>query len=130
MERNRMEKKDERGIALIMALVSLLVVAVIAVVLMTSPNIERKMSGSDLRAAQALNLAEAGVGEAMARIRNFDVSFPPGNPRSVAQIFLAPAGSVPVLGADSVGLETKQPAGQWLDYSRPTKGPDILTVEF
>src|SRR5437762_1418841 len=110
MERRRMTNSNERGIALVMALVSLLVVAVIAVVLMTSLNIERKISGSDLRNSQALNLADAGVGEAMSRIRNFDITLPQGNPRSVAQIFLTAAGSVPVLGADSVAIETKQPA--------------------
>ncbi len=123
-------KPGERGIALVMALVSLLVVAVIAVVLMTSLNIERRVSGSDLRDAQALNLAEAGVGEALARIRNFDITLSQANPRSVAQIFLDSAGSVPVLGTDSTAIETKQPAGQWLTYSSSTKGPDALTIEF
>lgn len=130
MERKRMASSNERGIALIMALVSLLVVAVIAVVLMTSLNIERKISGGDLRDSQSLNLAEAGVGEAMSRIRNFDISLPQGNPRAVAQIFLDAAGSVPVLGTDSVAIETKQPAGQWLTYTAANKGPDVLTVEF
>lgn len=130
MERKRVMNSNERGIALVMALVSLLVVAIIAVVLMTSLNIERRISGGDLRDAQALNLADAGVGEAMSRIRNFDISLPQANPRAVAQIFLQPAGSVPVLGTDSVGIETKQPAGQWLNYTTPTKGPDVLTVEF
>jgi len=125
-----MKKPGERGIALVMALVSLLVVAVIAVVLMTSLNIERRVSGNDLRDSQALNLAEAGVGEALSRIRNFDISLPQNNPRSVAQIFLANAGSVPVLGTDSTGIETKQPAGQWLTYSSANKGPDALTIEF
>lgn len=130
MERKRIAHSNQRGIALVMALVSLLVVAVIAMVLMTSLNIERKISGSDLRDSQALNLAEAGVGEAMSRIRNFDITLSPANPRAVAQIFLAPAGSVPVLGTDSVAIETRQPAGQWLTYTKPTKGPDVLTVEF
>src|SRR4029079_9242039 len=130
MERKRMASSNERGIALIMALVSLLVVAVIAVVLMTSLNIERKISGGDLRDSQSLNLAEAGVGEAMSRIRNFDISLSQANPRAVAQIFLDAAGSVPVLGTDSVAIETKQPAGSWLTYTTPNKGPDVLTVEF
>lgn len=120
----------ERGIALVMALVSLLVIAVIAVVLMISLNVERKISGVDLRDAQALNLAEAGIGEATSRIRNFDITLPQNNPRSVAQIFLTVAGSVPVLGTDSIAIETKQPAGQWLSYSTANKSPDALTVQF
>jgi len=130
MKRKLVANSGERGIALVMALVSLLVIAVIAVVLMMSLNIERKISGGDLRDSQALNMAEAGVGEAMARIRNFDITLPQNNPRSVAQIFLASAGSVPVLGTDSIAVETKQPAGQWLTYSTPNKTTDVLTVEF
>ena len=105
MKRTFLAKPGERGIALVMALVSLLVVAVIAVVLMMSLSIERKISGNDLRDSQSMNLAEAGVGEAMSRIRNFDISLPPANPRAVAQIFLTNAGSVPVLGTDSVAIE-------------------------
>lgn len=122
--------RNERGIALIMALISLLVIAVIAMVLMVSLNVERKISGHDLRDSQALNLAEAGVGEALARIRNLDISMSTANPRAVAQIFLAPAGSVPVLGTDSTALETEQPAGQWLNYSTAAKSKDALTVQF
>ncbi len=130
METGFRERGGERGIALVMALVSLLVVAVIAILLMTSLNVERKLTGHDVRDAQALNFAEAGVGEAMARLRNSDIVLPPTNPRAVAQIFLTTAGSVPVLGTDSVAVETKQPAGAWLTYSTATKSKDALTVEF
>src|SRR6185295_16755438 len=83
-----------------------------------------------LRESQALNSAEAGIGEAMSRLRNSDITLATSNPRQVAQIFLTTAGSVPVLGVDSLAIETKQPAGQWLTYSTATKSKDALTVEF
>lgn len=121
---------SERGIALVMAVISLLVIAVIALVLTTSLNMEKRLAGHDVRDSKALNLAEAGVAEALSRIRSQDIALSTANPRAVAQIFLAPAGSVPVLGADSTGLETAQPTGEWLNYSTPTKSRDALTVEF
>ncbi|MEO5617051.1 MAG: PilX N-terminal domain-containing pilus assembly protein [Candidatus Eisenbacteria bacterium] len=130
MRRAMKAGRNERGIALVMALISLLVIAVIAMFLMTSLTVERKLSGHDLRDSQALNIAEAGVGEALARVRNLDISLSTANPRSVAQIFLVPAGSVPVLGTDSVAIETEQPAGAWLNYSTDAKSKDALTVKF
>ena len=126
----RSSPRGERGIALVMALLVLLVMALLASVLMMSVSINRKVAGHDLRMAQALNTAEAGVGEALARIRNGDLTLPLNNPRAVGQIFLCNAGSVPVLGTDSIAVETRQPAGQWLNYSPATRGPDALTVQF
>jgi hypothetical protein len=120
----------ERGVALVMALLVLLVMALLAAVLMMSISINRKVAGNDLRMSKALNTAEAGVGEALARIRSGDLPLPLNNPKAVGQIFLCAAGSVPVLGTDSVAVETRQPAGQWLNYSPATPGPDALTVHF
>jgi len=77
---------------------------------------------------QSLNLAEAGVGEAEARIIKQETLMDPTDPNGVCQIFNTPAGSVPVLGADSTALATGQPVGSYLSYSTPTKGPDVLTI--
>lgn len=120
----------ERGVALVMALLVLLVMALLAAVLMMSVSINRKVAGHDLRMAKALNNAEAGVSEAMARIRSGDLPLPVNNPRAVGQIFLCPAGSVPVLGTDSIAVETRQPAGEWLSYSTASRSPEALTVQF
>jgi Tfp pilus assembly protein PilX len=120
----------ERGVALVMALLVLLVMALLAAVLMMSISINRKVAGHDLRMSKALNTAEAGVGEALARIRSGDLALSTANPKAVGQIFLCPAGSVPVLGTDSIAVETRQPAGQWLNYSPASRGPDPLTVQF
>jgi len=123
-------EQGERGIALVIALMVLMVVTMLAVVLMMTVNVGRRTAGHGLRATDALNVAEAGVSEALSLIRHGDINLNTGNPRSVAQVFLASSGSVPALGADSVGVGTKQPAGEWLSYSTPDRGPDALTVRF
>jgi len=120
----------ERGIALVMAMLVLLVLSVMAMILMMNVTANRQVAGMDLRGTQALTVAEAGLGEAMSRLRNGDVTLPTANPKAVAQIFLTPAGSVPVCGTDTTALETSQPAGQWLRYSSSSKGADVLTVQF
>jgi type IV pilus assembly PilX-like protein len=122
--------ESERGVALVMALLVLLVMALLAAVLMMSVSINRKVAGHDLRMSKALNNAEAGVSEALARIRSGDIVLSATNPRAVGQIYLCQAGSVPVLGTDSIAVETKQPVGEWLNYSPASRGPDPLTVQF
>ncbi len=122
--------RKEKGIALVVAMLVLLVITIIAIVLMTTVTVGRRSAGHGLRATDALNVAEAGVSEAVALIRHGDINLDPSNPRSVAQVFLTVPGSVPALGTDSVGVATKQPAGDWLSYSTPGRSPDALTVEF
>lgn len=121
---------NERGIALVIALLVLMVISMLGIIMMMTVTVERRTAGHDLRASEALNVAESGVSEAIALIRHGDITLNPANPRSVAQVFLALPGSVPVPGADTVGVATKQPAGDWLQYSTPSRGPDVLTVAF
>jgi hypothetical protein len=130
MREARETLRNERGIGLVVALLVLLVLSLLAAVLMMSVQTETKISGHNLRGSQALNTAEAGVAEAVARIRSMEIPSDGTNPRMVAQIFNVAAGSVPTLGADSIPMPTAQPAGSWLDYSRATKGPGVLTVEY
>ena len=111
----------ERGIALVIAL--------LAVVLMVSVNVDTKIMGHGLRVTEALNNAEAGIGEAQGRIAKGDISLS-SNPRAVAQIFNVAAGSVPVLGTDSTGLATAQPSNAWLAYSTAARDPRALTVQY
>lgn len=130
MRRGPMER-DERGMALVSALLVLFTLSLLAVVLMMTVNTETKIAGNGLRASQSLNVAEAGVGEVCSRINAGDISLATANPNSVAQIFLVPTGSVPTPGsADTSAMETRQPSGAWLTYSTPGKGPDVLTCEF
>ena len=119
----------ERGIALAIALLVLLVISMLATVLMISVNVDTKITGHGLRVAEALNNAEAGIGEVQARIARRDIVLG-SNPRAVAQIFNTLPGSVPALGTDSMGLATAQPAGAWLAYSTATRDPRALTVQY
>jgi len=120
---------NERGVALVMALLVLLVLSMLSAALMMSINTETVIAGHSQRETQALNTAEAGLAEAVARIRIGDIPNN-GNKRMVAQIFNTLPGSVPALGADSIGLATAQPAGQWLKYSTANRGPDVLTIRY
>jgi Tfp pilus assembly protein PilX len=122
--------RDEKGVALAISLLVLLVLTVLGIMMMTSANLDRRAVGYNVRGAQALNVAEAGVSEAMSRIRNDDVNMSAANPRSVAQIFACQQGSVPTLGTDSTGLATSQPIGNWLDYSTASRSDRALTVKF
>jgi hypothetical protein len=112
-----------------MALLVLLAISLLSIVLMMSLQVETKMTGQTMRHAQALNAAEAGIAEAIIRIRNEDVP-DNGSPLMATQIFLAPAGSVPAAGPDSFALPTSQPVGKYLTYSTAEKGPDALTVTY
>lgn len=122
--------RSERGIALVIAMLVLLVISMLAIVLMTSVTTDTKITGHSTREARALNIAEAGIAEALAQVRAGNINVKSTNPRMTAQIFNAPSGSVPVLGTDSTALATSQPAGAWLNYSTTTKAPGALTVRF
>src|SRR5213594_702484 len=121
MSRNESLPRDERGWALAMSLLVVVILSLLALVLFQSINVETRGSGFAVGESQALNSAEAGVSEAIERIRSGDV--PDSlNPKMVTQIYLAAPGTVPVLGTDSTGLATSQPAGSWLNYSSATRG--------
>ena len=126
-------RPDERGIALVMALMILLAISLLSVGMMMTLQVEKKMTGEASRYAKCLNLAEAGVGEALSHIRNSDIPNPinTNNPRMCAQVFLAPAGSLPnYLNTESLAVPTGQPAGTYMNYSSAGKGPDALTVTY
>jgi len=120
---------NQRGAALVITLLVLIALVIVSAALVTTSVVNTRISGVDQRRAKALDLAEAGVQEAVSRIKSGEV---PGNnnPRMVAQIFLANAGSVPVLGTDSVGLGTAQPAGNWLTYTTAGRNKSTLTVKY
>ncbi len=120
---------SERGIALVVVLLILVVISQLVLVLLATVRVESKLSGHGARETAALQIAEAGVSEAVGRIKSQEIAFN-GNPRGVGQIFNVVPGAVPVLGADSIALPTAQPAGQWLSYSSPGRGSGTLTVTY
>jgi Tfp pilus assembly protein PilX len=122
--------RNERGVALVMALLVLLVLSLLAAVLMLSINVDTKITGHGLRETDAFNVAQAGLSEAMTRLSDpTDIALP-NNPRAVVQIFNVAAGSVPVLGVDSTAYSTGQPAGAWLGYSTATRDTNALTITY
>jgi len=112
--------RGEKGMALVVALLILLALTVLGSALMLSVNTESRIAGAQLRDTQGLGIAEAGIQEAMLRIRNGDV--PDNmNKRQVTLIYEAPSGSIPVSGSDTTSLSTIQPAGSYLGYAGATK---------
>jgi type IV pilus assembly protein PilX len=124
----RSVERNERGIALVISMLILLVMSLLGLVLMAGASLNRSLAGNDQRMRQALNIAEAGVGEAQARIANQDVVMDPADPVAACQVFNTVAGSVPVTGADTTALATGQPAGSYLNYTSAGLGPDALTI--
>jgi len=122
--------RGERGIALVVALLVLVVVTLLSAVLIMTVNVDTQIAGHSQRSSQALNYAEAGIAEAISRIQNEDIPSDGANPRMVAQVFLTTAGNVPAVGADTLAMPTAQPVGNWLRYSTPAKGPEVLTVRY
>ena len=129
MNRPNLQKSNERGAALVIALMVLLVLVTVSAALVTTSVVNTRLSGIDQQRAKALDIAEAGVAEAVARIKSGEVPAN-NNPRMVTKIFLANAGSVPALGTDSTGLATAQPGGNWLNYSTATRTANTLTVTY
>jgi Tfp pilus assembly protein PilX len=124
---------DERGFALVVSILVLLVMSALALVLMIGVAMNRGLAGNDQRMRQALNTSEAGLSEAMARISHQDINdinMDPADPDDVVQIFNTLPGSVPVLGADSSALATAQTAGTYLNYSTAGRSGDELTVSW
>jgi len=121
--------RDQRGIALVLALLILLTLSALATASLVAVNVDTKISQTSVRESKALNIAEAGLNEAVARIRNLEVPDSLG-PRMVTQIFLAEPGFVPVMGPDTVALATAQTPPEWLHYSEPQRSPGVLTITY
>ena len=119
--------RNERGAALVLGLMVLLALAVLSAVLMVSLKAETRIAGLDIRTAEALNVAEAGVNEVVAHIRNGNIENSGLNPRMVAQVFNAPAGSVPAVGADTTGIPTGTGFGALLRSLTQATPPIDLT---
>jgi Tfp pilus assembly protein PilX len=111
---------DQRGAALVIALLVLLALSVLGAALISNVQIEDKITSFQRRDTEALHIAEAGLQEAMLRLRNGEIP-DNGNKRMVSIIYEAPAGSIPVSGADTTSLPTLQPSGRYLGYSSASK---------
>src|SRR5258706_12823855 len=106
-------QSHERGFALVVSMLILLVMTLLGLVLMSGAVLNRSLAGNDQRMRQSLNIAEAGGGEAMSRIAHQETSMDPATPTDACQVFNTAAGSVPALGVGSLGLATGQTAGSY-----------------
>ena len=122
--------KNERGVALVMAIVVLLVISLLAAAVMQNLSTQRKISGHGLRTSRALSAADAGVAEVISRMRTGEITLNESVETSAVQIFLTTSGLVPSVGRDTLALATAQASGSWLDYSSATRGEDVLTLGF
>ena len=129
MTREPGNRQGQEGMALVLAIMVLLVLTVIGAALMANVNTETKISGLKVRDTQALSIAEAGVQEAMLRLRNGDVENDL-NPRNVTVIFNQVAGSLPPVGTDTTAIPTLQPVGSYLPYSTAGKSVQMLTMKY
>lgn len=129
MQRLTRQVRNERGGGLLMALLILVALVALGAGIVSQVSNDRRITSYNMTRARALNYAEAGVSEAIERIRSGDVP-DNRNPKTVSQIFLSTQGDVPAVGTDTVAMGTQQPAGAWLPYSSDTKGPDVLTVQY
>ncbi len=75
---NELEKKGERGAALVLAVAMLLALGFVGAALIFTAGGDMKVSGADRRGTQAQFAAEAGVQEAMARL-----AIRPGTPLTI-----------------------------------------------
>jgi Tfp pilus assembly protein PilX len=112
--------RGEQGMALVIALLVLLALTVLGSALMLSVNTETRIAGQQLRDTQTLSIAEAGVQEAMLRIRDGEVPNTM-NKRMVTLIYETPSGTIPTSGQDTTSLSSLQPTGSYLGYAGATK---------
>ncbi len=129
MQRLTYHIRNERGGGLLMALLILVALVALGAGIVAQVSNDRRITSYNMTRSRALNYAEAGVAEAIERIRSGDVP-DNQNPKTVSQIFLTTQGDVPIVGTDTVAMATKQPAGAWLPYSSDTKSSDVLTVQY
>ncbi len=92
---------NQRGMALIMAMVILMILTILGITAMTTSSLEEKMSGNIQEQTRAFQAAESGVSEAIARIitgvgggiiPTFDMPYQGG--RSNARVMTASLGTV------------------------------------
>ena len=123
-------RSSERGTALVIAVMALLAIMLMATWFLFATNQETRMSGASERGTRALQVAEAGVEEALQHLTNGDIPNDPSHPHAVSQIYMLPAGSLPIAGSDTTNIPTAQDLASALKYTVATKGPDVLTVRY
>ena len=112
------------------AVMVLLIATLMGAWFMFTTSEQVKLSSAVRRGTRAMDVAEAGVEEAIQRIGNGDVPSDASNPRAVSLIYNTAAGSIPVSGADTTSLATAQSLGSALPYTTAAKSSNLLTIRW
>lgn len=124
---NRLPARNERGMTLVWALLSLILLALSIAGALLSLEEGPLGPGSDRRGSPARSLVQAGVAEARARLRAG--AFPDsGDPRMELRFALAAPEAGP--GADSITLVSCRPAARALAGGTGERGEATVTVRY
>ncbi len=137
--------RNEEGMALAITIILLLSLAAMALTATLVSSTDLLVAGNQRTNSAALDVAEAGVAEALNRMSLNpgstvpvgaamvdasiqDPTFPP-NPNWKAHIFLTPMGSSPAVPAGEFSTGTVQQAGDYLKYSDPSDPNEAVLIE-
>src|SRR5262245_35312352 len=104
---------NQRGAALVLAMVVLSTLAIVALFLGSQASINRRIASDEMVKSKALRYAEAGIAEATARIQQGLGPDPYAAGAAPKVVQILNASSVGAAGADTTLLTTGQPGGQW-----------------
>ncbi len=137
--------RNEDGMALAITIILLLSLAAMALTATLVGSTDLKVAGNQRMNSAALDVAEAGVAEALNRMSLTpgttvpvggnavdasiaDPTFPP-NPNWKAHIYLTPIGAAPAAPAGEFSTGTVQTAGNYLQYSDPADVNEAILIE-
>jgi hypothetical protein len=136
---------NERGSALVLALMLIFAAAAIGSILAMMSTFDTRISNNQRVSTDALYVAEAGLNEAVHRLSLSDPTIatiggwtgnvaiadaPPYDPNWMTRIYMAPPGGVPAGTGSNVNTGTLQDlSGNYLRYSAPGGTEDVLTIE-
>lgn len=137
--------RNEDGMALAITIILLLSLAAMALTATLVGSTDLLVAGNQRMNSAALDVAEAGVAEALNRMSLTpgttvpvggnqvdasiaDPTFPP-NPNWKAHIFLTPIGASPAVPAGEFSTGTVQTAGNYLEYSDPTDLNEAIVIQ-
>jgi hypothetical protein len=137
--------RDESGMALAITVILLLSLAAMALTAAMVGSTDLLVAGNQRSNSAALDVAEAGVAEALNRMSLRpgtqvpvggamvdasiqDPSDPP-SPNWKAHIYLTPIGSAPAAPAGEMSTGTVQAPGHYLQYSDPSNTKDAVLIE-
>jgi Tfp pilus assembly protein PilX len=116
----------ERGLALVVAMMVLLILSVLASVLLISVHTETR-AARGLRDSAPLGVAPDGAAQAFEQIRDRAVEAAI-DPRSAGRPFLAPGETARGCGADTTAPAAGRSSIRWIECSTSGHGADVVRI--